>query len=340
MSLGRLIPLVSAVVLSGGVALAQPKGGAPAPAPAPAPPPADGAGSGSAVAPIEEAPPSDMEGTSEDPDAPRGGENETSVTTVAPPTTTSKSGYPIEESQRPITLPENMAEISLSPHFMASPYIGGDTLRARYGITRQVQLGIAYVIGGVYDDPATPGTSKKGFHVGKTAGLELTVLIKKWLGVKAGVPVYFDPLAVSFMAGAPMRFIFEKFTLGGLDDVLNIRITKFAPRFDYEAYNQAAAFALDSNTEQSRGFIRVGGYGIYQQSQKLALMGRVGIDFNLGSGGGSGAGTASASETQTYLKGGVQLTPKRFLDVGILAGFEDLSRAGSFGLTGILAVRI
>lgn len=332
MSLGRLIPLVSAVVLSGGVALAQ------APAPTSAPPPADGAGS--AVAPIEEAPPSDMEGTSEDPDAPRGGESETSVTTVAPVANKSKSGYPIEESQRPITLPENMAEISLSPHFMASPYIGGDTLRARYGITRQVQLGIAYVIGGVYDDPTTAGTEKKGFHVGKTAGLEVTVLVKNWLGVKAGVPVYFDPLAVSFTAGAPMRFIFEKFTLGGLDDVLNIRISKFAPRYDYEAYNHAAAAALDSNTEQSRGTIRVGGYGIYQQSQKLAVIGRIGIDFDLGSGSGAGPGTSSASEAQTYLKGGIQFTPKKFLDVGILAGFEDLARAGSFGLTGILAVRI
>ena len=248
MSLGRLIPVVSAVVLTGGVALAQPK----TPAPAAPATPADGAGSGSAVAPIEDAPPSDMEGTNEDPDAPRGGEE--GEVKAAVPTTPSKGGYPIEEALRPITLPQNMSEISIGPHFMVSPYIGGDTLRARYGITRQVQLGLNYVLGGVYNDPSTVTSTKKGFHVGKTGGIDVTVLLTNWLGVRVGLPVYFDPFAMSVAAGAPMKFIFEKFSIGGLDEVVNIRITKFAPRYDYEAFNHLAAFELDSNTEQSRGW--------------------------------------------------------------------------------------
>ncbi len=331
MSLGRLIPVVSAVVLTGGVALAQPK------APDPAAP-ADGGGSGAAVAPIEDAPPADMEGTNEDPDAPRGTIDETPITPAGPKPLT-KGGYPIEEAHRPITLPQNMSEISISPRFMASPFTFSDTLRARYGITPQVQLGLSYVYGGVHDDPSTVST-KKGFHVGKTGGLDVTVLLTNWLGVRAGLPVYFDPFAMSFAAGAPMKFIFEKFAIGGLDEVLNIRITKFAPRYDYELFNHAAAAALDSNTEQSRGTIRISGYGIYQHQPNLAILGRVGVETSLGAGGDSATGASGASESTTFIKAGVQLTPKKFLDVGVLAGFEDLSRAGSFGLTGILAVRI
>lgn len=335
MSLGRLIPVVSAVVLAGGIALAQPN---PDPAAPPAPP-ADAAGSGSAVAPIEDSPPADMEGTSEDPDAPRGGE-ETTVTTTAPTAPVKKAGYPIEESQRPITLPQNMAEVSIDPHFQASPYIGGTTLRARYGITPQIQIGVNYVIGGVYDLDGEGDAEKMKFHVGKTAGLDVTVLLTNWLGVKAGIPVYFDPVAVSFAAGAPMKFIFPKFAIGAFDDVLNIRISKFAPRFDYEAYNHGASIGVDNNTTQSRGFLRFAGYAIYQHKPNLALIGRVGIDASLGAGGGAGAGTSGVDETLTFIRGGVQFTPKKYLDVGVLAGFDDLSRAGSFGLTGILAVRI
>jgi len=336
MSLGRLIPVVSAVVFSGGVALAQgtaPAGGAPAA-------PAAGEGSGSAVAPIEDTPPSDMEGTSEDPDAPRGGD-ETQVTPTGPTGPKKKSGYPIEESQRPITLPQNMLEVSLNPHFMASPYVGGDTLRARFGITPQVQLGLNYVIGGVYSKNLADLDAGKKFHVGKTAGIDVTVLVTNWLGVRAGLPVYFDPFAMSFAAGAPIKFIFDKFSLGGFDDVLNIQITKFAPRYDYELFNEAAALGVDNNTEQSRGVLRFSGYGAYQQAPNLAIVGRVGVQSDLGAGGGtSGGGSTSVSETTTFIKAGVQFTPKKWIDVGALAGFEDLSRAGSFGLTGILAVRI
>src|SRR5687767_12375654 len=104
MSLRRLVSALSVVVATGGVVLAQPKAPTPAPAPAPAPgtpAPAEG----SAVQPIEDAPPSDMEGKDENPDAPRG----TEVVVVGPTVKVEKpTGYPIEEALRPITLPANM----------------------------------------------------------------------------------------------------------------------------------------------------------------------------------------------------------------------------------------
>ena len=50
---------------------------------------------------------------------------------------------------RPITLPQNMSEVAIGPHAQVSTRPAGtDALRARYGITRQVQLGLTYVLGG------------------------------------------------------------------------------------------------------------------------------------------------------------------------------------------------
>ena len=50
--------------------------------------------------------------------------------------------------------------------------------------------------------------------------------------------------------------------------------------------------------------------------------------------------SASGSKTTTFLRAGVQHSPKKFIDVGVSAGFDDLADAGSFGLAGFFAVRI
>ena len=49
---------------------------------------------------------------------------------------------PIEEVSRPITLPQNMSEVTIDPHMQVSPYEGSTSLRARYGITPKVQIGL------------------------------------------------------------------------------------------------------------------------------------------------------------------------------------------------------
>jgi hypothetical protein len=348
MSLRRLIPVLSVVVFaSGSAALAQNK--APAPAPTPAPPAAgSGSGSGSAAAPadgsavqpIEDAPPGDMEGRDENPDAPHGtGDDTTGV--VATPKMMKPAGYPLEQSQRPITLPANMAEVSIGPHFQVNPYAGTDALRARYGITKQIQFGLTYVMGGVYDQPTTNMKRDYGFHVGKAAGVDVTVLLTNWLAVRGGVPVYFDPFAVSFAAGAPMKFILnEKLAIGGLEDVMNIRIKRFPPSFYQELFNAQGAANEINGSQQSRGRLRFSGFVEYQQNPKMALLGRVGLETDLGAGSSGAAGTATASDTVTFIRAGVQYSPKKYLDVGGTLGFDDLSKAGSFGLAGILAVRI
>jgi hypothetical protein len=327
--------VLSGVALVGGVAMAQPTGGT---TPAPVPATGSGAAEGSAVAPIEDAPPGDMEGRDENPDAPRSGEEP--VTPVGPVEPVKKSGYPIEEVQRPITLPQNMGEVSIAPHLQVSPFAASDALRFRFGITPTIQLGLTYLYAGAYDSDPMDLKDKTSFHAGKAGGLDVTVLLQNWIGVKVGVPVYLDPFAISVTAGAPMKFIFGKIALGGMEDVVNIRISEFPPSLYNEALNAEGARNKTTGSQQSRGRLRFSGYVAYQQSMKLALIGRLGLDRDLGAGGGGAAGTSTVDTTETFLRGGAQYSPRRFIDVGASVGFDNLARAGSFGLAGFFALRI
>jgi hypothetical protein len=336
----RLISVLSAVVVASGSLVAA------APSPTPVAPAKDepagsadtGGGSGSAVDMPEDAPPADMNGTDENPDAPRD-ITKPAVTAVAP-TPKRPSGYPTEEALRPITLPQNMSEVSISPHANVSPYFGSDALRARYGITSRIQLGLTYVLGGIYHDPST-ANMKLGFHPGKAVGVDVTVLLQNWIAVRVGVPVYVDPVAVGLQLGAPMKFTFgEKFALGGMDDLLNIKISKFAPSFYSEYENAINAAAQDNNTETPNGHLRFSAYGIYQQSTKLAIIARAGLDTMLSSAGSGSAGATSSSSTATFLRAGFDYTPRHYLDLGVSLGFDDLAHGGSFTPQGYLALRI
>jgi len=328
------------------VALAQPDKGAPAPAKDPAPP-AGSAGS-DAPAPVDEGPPADIEGREENPDAPRGVTVETTPDVTAAPAKKVRSGYPIEEALRPITLPANMAEVAIVPQLQVDAddvgFVGAAPMRARYGITRQVQLALTYVLGGVYDDPRTTD-DKVGFHPGKALGLDVTYLARDFVGVKVGVPVWIyrpeegGAPAIGLTLGVPLKFTFgEKFALGGLDDLLSIKLTRFAPSLEHEYLNAGRAAADDINTAVSAGFLRFSAYGIYQRSPKLALIGRVAVtleDFTA-----TGTQSNANGGLITTIKAGLQYTVRPFLDLGISIGFEDLSDVGSFAPTGLLAFRI
>lgn len=355
MSARRLVSVLSVVLIaSASAVVAQPKkGGTPAPAkePAPAkdpaptgleksPAPAEGSGSGagSAVEMAEDPPPSDMEGTNENPDAPKIiGEDKPSGITAPP--VTKKSGYPVEEVLRPITLPQNMSEIGIDPHTQVSPLAAGAALRARYGITRQVQLGLTYLFAGVFADKdfVAGSAGKTKFHAGKAVGLDFTILVQNWIGIKVGVPVYIDPVAVGLNLGVPLRFVFgDKLALGGMDELVTVRLSEFAPSFYQEAANVAGARASETNSVISRGFLRFSGYGIYQYKTDLALIGRIGVTIDDFSTSKSNAGGGLT----TYLKVGVQKTLKKRVDLGLFLGFDDLARGGSFGPQGFLNVRI
>jgi hypothetical protein len=303
-----------------------------------------GGGSGDAVQMTEDAPPADMNGVDENPDAPRTVGSETRLE-AAVPAPTRAAGYPIEEALRPITLPANMSEVTLDPHVRVGEKgaIGSSAttaLHARYGITRQVQLGLTYVVGGMYDDPVTRGKDY-GFHAGKAVGLDVTVLLENWIGVRVGVPVYVQPVAIAVALGAPIKFqLSDKVAVGGLDDVVELTIKRFAPSFYTEGDNALGAFNDTTTTQQSRGHIRIAAYGIYQYQPNTALIGRFGIDNDLGGAGGTMAGTEGTGGTATFLRAGVQWTPRRYCDLGGSIGFDDLAHLGTFGPALYLALRI
>lgn len=347
MSVRRLVSVLSVcLVASATVVVAQPKKNDPkapvAPAKDAAPAAGSGSGSGSGAAEgsaveMVEDPPADMDGVDENPDAPNTGSG-TNGPVVAIPEKLKTAGYPMEESLRPITLPANMSEISLGIHAPVDPFVPTAVLRARYGITRQVQLGLTYVVASVYDDPGTMGTSKSTVHPGKAVGLDVTVLAQDWIGVRVGVPVYIDPVAVALQLGAPMKFRFldGKLALGGLDDLLTIKLYRFAPSLTSEVINALSAANFDSNSIQSKGAFRVSLYAVYQQSPKLALIARGGINLE------DFSGTRSAADggSTAFIRAGIQYSAKKFLDVGFSIGWEDLSQLGAFAPAGYLQIRI
>jgi hypothetical protein len=350
MRIRRLSPALSVcLAASVSTAVAQPKKGAPAPTPAASPspttPPAPGTGPGTPgqdVQPTEDAPPSDMEGRDENPDAPKVGDDEPGPA-ISKPAAPVLTGYPIEETLRPITLPKGMSEVVIAPHLQVSDVQAASALRARYGITDKIQLGLTYMLAGIFDNALAPGT-KYEFNAGKAVGLDVTVLFEKWVGVRLGVPFYIDPLAVAIDLGAPMKWQFSdgKYAIGALDDLLSIKVKRFAPSFYQEASNAAAAAGTDSmsgnNTIQSRGAIRFSGYGIMQYQPKMALLGRIGVSVEDFSTTRSNAGDLSG--LRTYIRAGLQYSPRKDLDVGFSLGFDNLAEAGTFGPAGMLAFRL
>jgi hypothetical protein len=337
----RRLLLAFALIGSSVTFAAPPKKAAPA-APANAGSGSD-ASSGSAVEPIEEAPSAtEMNGTEDNPDNPHAlttDEPAKPVVVVAP----TKKVYPIELAARPITLTQNLTEIEIAPHLQVSPFLASDAIHARYGITDKLQIGITYLYLGVYDrGPVDDTSSSTGAHVGKAFGVDATYSFFDWLAARIGVPFYVSPFAISLQLAAPMKFrITDKFSLGGLDDLLNINLHNFAPSFYQEELNAVAANNLNNQTTNSRGDLRISIYGEYQYTQRFAFFGRVGLDDDFGPpGGGNVAGGANTSSSEFFIRGGFLWTPVDYLDFGISLGFDDLSTSGSFGPQLYLALRI
>lgn len=305
-----------------GAAAAAPEG-------VPAVPPEDAATPGATPAPApppEDLPPSDMEGTDENPDAPVDYDvpRPETKTVVAP----RPPGYPIEEVFRPLTLPRFMTEVALDTRFTFNPFINGSALRARFGITPKAQVGLVYNIGGVYKD----GTRSTAFNTGKAVAITGAYQIKEWLSASIALPMYLEPFASSITLGAPMKFRFaDRYALIIAEDVIDIRLAKFVPSLTSEAENEINVTNEDTNTRTSEGNFRFSGAGVFQYKPDLAFNARLAvtiIDFN-------------SQKLGYLLKVGVQKTLRKNLDLSALMGCDDLSNAdGTFGFVLGAAFRI
>lgn len=239
-------------------ALAQPKGDE------------EPKGDGQEVELEDDPPPEDMEGTAENPDAPKLPFEEEPVDQPdAPPPV--MTGYPIQEVLRPLTLPAVTSEVGLEVGSRFDPVDMEMALRARYGITRQWQVGVRYLIGGVYEDEMT---EESGFNTGKAFGVDLSYLVFDWMAAKITLPFYVDPFAMGVTIGAPMKFRFaDKFAIVALDDFLDIKINTFIPSLKSEAENESRVAEDEVGTITPDGNIHLRAGIIYQQAENLAIRG-------------------------------------------------------------------
>ena len=272
-------------------------------------------------------------GAEENPDAPRLFGEETPTGPQAPKPR--ETGYPLSEVERPLTLPDFTSELRLEfSMYPADPFDLETGLRARYGITRQAQLGVRYAIGGLYDD-GKKMPPKVGWNTGKAVEINFQFLVTDWVAPKIAIPMYVDPFTIGMTLGAPVKFRFgKKFAIIGFEDVVGFKFLskKFLPTLDSERANEALADSLSSSTIASDGFIRIDFGAVYQLEPNLALTGRFGITYD---------DFSSRGDTGTSLRGQVQYSPKRRLDLVGLLGFDRLDDASrTFHLSGALQVRI
>jgi hypothetical protein len=295
------------------------------------PDPAGGGGTGSEVELDEDPPPStDETGGEEDPDAPLIGNQPVETGPTAP--AQKKTGYPIAEVERPITLPDFTSEVRLDLRTFPSPIDAEFGLRARYGITRQAQVGVRYNIGGFYDDGKPAGDDKATFNTGKAVALEFQFLVREWVAPRVAIPMYVDPFTVGMTLGAQMKFkILDKLALVGFEDVVAFKLgDNFVPDLESERTNEAYADNLITSGFNPDGHLRFDGGVIYQVKPNLAVGGRFGVTFV----------DFKDDGAPTSLRFQVQHTPKKMIDVIGQLGFTSLADDNTFNIGAALAVRI
>lgn len=271
----------------------------------------------------------DDSGTEENPDAPRIGEQ----TPDAPrPPAPRATGYPVNEILRPITLPDFTSEIALGVNLYPSPLDLEVGLRARYGITRQAQIGVRYGVGGLYDD-GKKMDPKVSWNTGKAVAIDFSYLVTNWIAPRIGVPMYVDPFAIGLELGAPVKFRFgDRFAIVGFEDLVAFKLInkKFLPDLTSERNNEGLADVIETNTITSDGYIRIDFGAVYQLQPNLALTGRFGVTLD----------DFKGDDSATTMRGQVQFTPKKNIDLTGVIGADRLDDKHSFRIGGSVAIRI
>ncbi|HVK78253.1 MAG TPA: hypothetical protein VM734_33340 [Kofleriaceae bacterium] len=269
-------------------------------------------------------------GTEENPDAPRFGDDPVIEGPQAP--RAKRTGYPVAEVARPITLPDFTSETRLELPIFPSGGIDAELgLRARYGITRQAQIGVRYAVGGFYDDPGDM-SDKVEFNTGKAVGVDFQYLVTDWIAPRIVIPMYVDPFAIGMTLGAEMKFrIGDKLALVGFEDIVSFKLTdEFVPNLENERNNEVTVIGRRSDTIAPDGHLRFDFGAVYQATPELAITGRFGVTFV----------DFRDDDTPTSLRVQAQFTPKPSFDVIGRIGFEALDDSSSLNLGGAIQFRI
>lgn len=244
-----------------------------------------------------------------------------------------KKTYPIEAVRRPLTLAAAQAEISLDSPFLAgtdSPTIW-QVLRARYGITRDLEAGITYSFGLLN---LSPPEGAETFEPGKGFSFDgAYTLWPEHLAVQASLPFYVDPDAfgMGFNLGIPFRVnLGSRWAIYGGQDLLQVRIVKMPVDPANPGYNLAIVAASAGGGEEPRGNLAINLGGMYQYRPNIVTYVTMGfryLDFE-----DTGAPVS--------FFGGATWSRHNRLDLGGRIGFFDMDTTDSFSLSVYAAYRL
>jgi len=172
--------------------------------------------------------------------------------------------------------------------------------------------------------------------------------LQDWIGVRLGVPVYINPVAVSIAIGAPaqVRAHRQARDRAGLDDFLNIKVKRFAPSFYQELQNAVNANGQMTNTKtlerRDPGLVlrRVPVSAERRVHRQARACRAENFDTGKKDGCKDTKGNASECLTTFHSRRGSTSRRRKFVDLGLSLGFDDLAHIGSFSPAGFVAFRI
>ncbi len=232
-----------------------------------------------------------------------------------------KADYPTQLVLRPVTLAEAQAEIGLAVTFVNNDGNGllWPTLRAAFGITRDVEVGFTWA---AFLTRFSPAADENGIDTGKAFSLDggLT-LVPDWFAVRVRLAFYADPDVFGFglVLGAPFRWrILPRFALFVGQDLLYIKLAKIAVDPADPARNLGEVANIARQVPTAAGRLNLAFGGIFQATDRTAVYASFAVGWE----------DFSFTDQPYSLYVGVTHTPQQQVDLGLRTGFRRLEHAG------------
>jgi hypothetical protein len=252
-----------------------------------------------------------------------------------------KSTYPENLGERPITITRNTGEASLDVELVGGGSIKfGDeklgprvreVLKARFGVTQDLEVFVGW---GVGSQRLSAPEGADGTVVGKQfeVGVGYTILADH-LGVTLSAPMYSSPFTWNVSIGLPFRFnLGSRLAIVGGNDMIQIATGEDSWPVDVAEPERTEVFALGSeeeNLELPGGVFNLNLGAIVKLREGLAVTGHVRltyVDFD-------------SDLAQQSMWFGVAWTKRRY-DLMARVGFAELDVGASAGLGLFAAFRL
>src|SRR5262249_10772641 len=193
-----------------------------------------------------------------------------------------RGDYPTEMVKRPLTLPAEMAQVSLDMPLIL--HQGDPTLtqilRGGFGITRDLQVGLTYGFG-LERLSSQPGLD--GYQAGKAFSIDgaYTVIPQK---LSATLSFAFlaepDHFGISVALGVPFKIeIGDKWAIFGGNDLLRVKLKEVPVDPTDPEYNFAQLALLEKGSPSHDGRLELNLGVAYQPAANVALFGTFGVGW-------------------------------------------------------------